>query len=161
MRVTRPDEPPDGLADALEALYGLRYHRLLRVAEAIIGDPDLAHDAVQEAFARALDNQRDFRADVSLEGWVWRIVVNTARNARRSARPAPLEPGDIGASRPNASPLVFPLATVLQLPYGDLIGSDQHTSYTYDFAPIRYLPPTPANLKLTNIQADHPTAKTA
>jgi hypothetical protein len=28
-----------------------RYHRLLRVAEAIDGDADLAHDAVQESFA--------------------------------------------------------------------------------------------------------------
>jgi RNA polymerase sigma factor (sigma-70 family) len=73
----------------LERIYTERYHRLLRVAEAIVGDPDLAHDAVQEAFARALRSRGSFRGDGSLEGWVWRTVVNTALNAHRD-RPAEL-----------------------------------------------------------------------
>jgi RNA polymerase sigma-70 factor (ECF subfamily) len=70
----------------LERIYTERYHRLLRVAEAIVGDPDLAHDAVQEAFARALRSRGSFRGDGSLEGWLWRTVVNTALNARRDRR---------------------------------------------------------------------------
>jgi RNA polymerase sigma-70 factor, ECF subfamily len=69
---------------ALGQLYELRYHRLLRVAEAIVGDPELAHDAVQEAFARAIRRRTTFRGDGTLEGWVWRTVINTARNARRN-----------------------------------------------------------------------------
>jgi RNA polymerase sigma factor (sigma-70 family) len=76
---------------ALGRLYEQRYHRLLRVAEAIVGDADLAHDAVQEAFARAIRSRKSFRADGTLEGWVWRTVINTARNARRDMPPAASE----------------------------------------------------------------------
>ena len=38
----------------LEALYRARYRQFLRVATAIVGDEAAAHDAVQDAFARAL-----------------------------------------------------------------------------------------------------------
>jgi RNA polymerase sigma-70 factor (ECF subfamily) len=78
MNVQRPT------VDMLERLYEQRYHRLLRAAEAIIGDSDLAHDAVQEAFARAIRSRRTFRGEGTVEGWVWRTVINTARNARRN-----------------------------------------------------------------------------
>jgi RNA polymerase sigma-70 factor (ECF subfamily) len=55
----------------------------LRVAEAIVGDVELAHDVVQEAFARALVRRPEFRGDGSMTGWLWRIVVNEARDASR------------------------------------------------------------------------------
>jgi RNA polymerase sigma factor (sigma-70 family) len=71
----------------LERLYEERYHRLLRVAEAIIRDAELAHDAVQEAFTRLIKHASSFRGEGSLEGWVWRTVVNTSLSVRRD-RPA-------------------------------------------------------------------------
>jgi RNA polymerase sigma factor (sigma-70 family) len=77
--------------DDLERIYMERYHRLLRVAEAIVGDPDTAHDAVQESFARALRGRRSFRGEGSLEGWIWRTVVNTSLNVRRDRGPAAVE----------------------------------------------------------------------
>jgi RNA polymerase sigma factor (sigma-70 family) len=67
----------------LEALYRARFHTFLRVAEAVCGDVDLARDAVQEAFANALRSRGAFRGDGSLEAWVWRMVVNAARQARK------------------------------------------------------------------------------
>jgi RNA polymerase sigma factor (sigma-70 family) len=74
--------------DALTAIYERRYHRFLRVAEAIVGDVELARDAVQDAFARLVRRQDEFRGEGTLDGWVWRAVVNTALNARRD-RPPP------------------------------------------------------------------------
>jgi RNA polymerase sigma-70 factor (ECF subfamily) len=41
---------------------------------------------VQEAFAKALRKRRRFRGDGNLEAWVWRIVVNAARDANRRKR---------------------------------------------------------------------------
>ena len=40
-------------------------------------------DVVQEAFASAVAKRRSFRGDAPLEAWVWRIVINAARDARR------------------------------------------------------------------------------
>jgi RNA polymerase sigma factor (sigma-70 family) len=79
--------------DELGAIYERRYRRFLRVAEAIVGDVELARDAVQDAFARLVRSRADYRGEGSLDGWVWRTVVNTALNARRD-RPAdvPLGP---------------------------------------------------------------------
>lgn len=68
---------------ALSDIYGRRYARFLRVAEAIVGDADVARDVVQDAFVRLIRSRRRFRGEGSLDGWVWRTVVNTARNVHR------------------------------------------------------------------------------
>jgi RNA polymerase sigma-70 factor, ECF subfamily len=70
-------------AALLEQAYERGYHRFLRVAEAVVGDVEVAHDVVQEAFARALARRSEFRGEGSMNGWLWRIVLNEARDARR------------------------------------------------------------------------------
>jgi RNA polymerase sigma-70 factor (ECF subfamily) len=73
---TRPD------TRALEALYRERYEDFLRIARSITRDDVSATDAVQEAFARAIRSLHTYRGESELDGWVWGIVVNTARSAR-------------------------------------------------------------------------------
>lgn len=69
----------------LEALYRRRFGDFLRIAAAITGDDGLARDAVQDGFARALRSAGRFRGEAPLEAWVWRIVINAARDARPGA----------------------------------------------------------------------------
>jgi RNA polymerase sigma-70 factor (ECF subfamily) len=69
-------------AAEIEALYRSGYSRFVRVATAILRDEEHAVDAVQEAFASALQDRSRFRGDGPLEAWVWRIVVNCALRAR-------------------------------------------------------------------------------
>lgn len=80
--------------DELEALYRSKLLDFRRAAAAIAGDCEAGHDAVQEAFATAVRKRRSWRRRGPLEAWVWRIVVNKARDARRrrspELRPAPL-----------------------------------------------------------------------
>jgi DNA-directed RNA polymerase specialized sigma24 family protein len=83
------------MADDLAALYDARLHEFTRAAAAIAGDVELGRDAVQDAFAKALRKRRRHR-DGTLEAWVWRIVVNSARDAGRRRRrtfdaPVPVE----------------------------------------------------------------------
>jgi RNA polymerase sigma factor (sigma-70 family) len=70
----------------IEVAYRRDFPRFLHVATAITGDVELAADSVQDAFARAIRLRKGFRAKGSLEGWLWRIVVNQARG-RASATP--------------------------------------------------------------------------
>jgi DNA-directed RNA polymerase specialized sigma24 family protein len=85
------------MLDELEAIYRSRLPELRRVATAIAGDRELGCDAVQEAFATAVRKRRSFRGAGTLEAWVWRIVVNAARDARRRKAPAPaFEPAGNG-----------------------------------------------------------------
>ena len=68
----------------LEKLYRTRRLQFCRAAAAIAGDPALGEDAVQDAFAKAVRKRRSYRGRGSLEAWIWRIVINAARDARRS-----------------------------------------------------------------------------
>jgi RNA polymerase sigma-70 factor (ECF subfamily) len=69
----------------LEALYRSRFEAFARVAASVAGEG--AGDAVQEAFATAVRKRRSFRGDGPLEAWVWRIVLNAARDQARRRRP--------------------------------------------------------------------------
>jgi RNA polymerase sigma factor (sigma-70 family) len=69
----------DELVAAIERVYRDGYRRFLRLAVAMLGDVDRGRDAVQEAFARALRSRRDLRHLDSLDGWLWRTLVNVCR----------------------------------------------------------------------------------
>jgi len=67
----------------VEQIYRNRLPELHRVAAAICGSRQAAPDIVQEAFVRVVGRLDSFRGDGPLEAWVWRIVVNVARNGQR------------------------------------------------------------------------------
>jgi RNA polymerase sigma-70 factor (ECF subfamily) len=71
--------------EALEQLYRARFRAFLRVAATIAGERHAA-DAVHNAFVRALRHRASFREGGSLEAWVWRTVVNAARDLRGADR---------------------------------------------------------------------------
>jgi len=70
----------------IETLYRKRYYRFRNGLLPLTGSYDLAHDAVQEAFARAVAEINQFRGEGSLEGWVWRIAVHETLRVRRNGR---------------------------------------------------------------------------
>src|SRR4029079_9735600 len=72
--------------DELRAIYEGRLAELTRVARAIVGDATSAEDVVQEAFVRAVRQRASYDGRGSLNGWVWQIVVNAARDARIDRR---------------------------------------------------------------------------
>jgi RNA polymerase sigma-70 factor (ECF subfamily) len=66
--------------EALAELYDRRFRVFVAGALAVVGEPECARDVVQDGFARALDRAGRFRGDAPLEAWVWRIVLNRARD---------------------------------------------------------------------------------
>jgi RNA polymerase sigma-70 factor (ECF subfamily) len=90
----------------LEQLYRAGFHRYLRVAEAIAGNPESGLDAVQEGFARALRHRSGFRGEAQVSTWVWTCVVNAAK-AARPQRESPIdeEVPEVGADEDHPSGL--------------------------------------------------------
>lgn len=80
------------LVAAIEHAYRVSYSRLLRVAAALLRDGDRARDAVQEAFVRALRSRGDLHRIESLDGWLWRTLVNVCLVERRYPLMASGEP---------------------------------------------------------------------
>jgi RNA polymerase sigma-70 factor, ECF subfamily len=74
----------------IELAYRDGFSRYVRVARAIVGDREIAAEAVQDGFADALRRSDQFSGRGSLEGWVWQCVLNRARKAR-ARRPLPTE----------------------------------------------------------------------
>lgn len=65
-------------------------------AYAVVGESEAARDVVQEAFARALRERSGFRGEGSVEAWLWRIVVNVARDTARRSHFADLSADELG-----------------------------------------------------------------
>ena len=76
----------DSLARDIEELYRTRYPAFRSGMAGFTGSYESARDIVQEAFARALRDRRQFRGEGSLAAWVWRIAVRVALETRRNGR---------------------------------------------------------------------------
>jgi RNA polymerase sigma-70 factor (ECF subfamily) len=91
----RPDEShliarlKAGDADAYEELVRCYSGRLIALARQILGDEDLARDAVQDAFLNAFRAMDRFNGDARLSSWLHRIVMNAALAKLRVKRRRP------------------------------------------------------------------------
>jgi RNA polymerase sigma factor (sigma-70 family) len=79
------DERAGASLSEIEVVYRERFAEFVRVVAAITGDRASAADVVQDAFAVLIRKRALFRRRGSLDGWVWRTVVNTALNSKAAA----------------------------------------------------------------------------
>jgi RNA polymerase sigma factor (sigma-70 family) len=68
----------------VERIYRERYLGYRNALATVTGSRETAHDAVQEGFARALANRRQFRGG-SPEAWIWTIAYRCALRMPRGA----------------------------------------------------------------------------
>lgn len=69
------------MLQAIEAVYRERGGDFFRFALARTSDPELARDAVQEGFARAIRARHSFRGSGPLDAWIGRCVLNAVIDA--------------------------------------------------------------------------------
>jgi RNA polymerase sigma-70 factor, ECF subfamily len=99
----------------IEAIYRTRSRAFLLSVTALLGDAEAALDVVQDGFALALRRRASFGGEGGVEGWLWRIVLNVARDRGRSLRREGrahhrLEPtGDVSESDDELRALVLAL----------------------------------------------------
>jgi RNA polymerase sigma-70 factor, ECF subfamily len=100
----------------LRDLYETKLADFRRVAAAIVGNRDVADDVVQEAFVRAVRARGSYARDGVLDAWVWRIVVNAARDARARGRGFDVDEPHATAADETAERRAWVRAAVEQLP---------------------------------------------
>lgn len=97
--------PRDGVtlaeSEAAFAVLVADHHAdLVRLAYAIVGDPDLANDVAQSAWTSAWRNRHRLREPEKVRGWLLTIAANEARRSLRYRRLRQLVPLlDDGAPR--------------------------------------------------------------
>jgi RNA polymerase sigma-70 factor (ECF subfamily) len=72
--------------DSFQDFYVREQPRVFRAAFLLAGDPALAEDATQEAFARALERWRRLRDASWAGGWVMTTALNVVRRGLRRRR---------------------------------------------------------------------------
>jgi RNA polymerase sigma-70 factor (ECF subfamily) len=90
---------------AQEELFKLFYGKMLGVCMRYARDRDSAEEMLQEGFIKIFDKLEGFDYKGSFEGWMRRIVANTAIDQLRKAKKAPLltdndEDFKLGAENP-------------------------------------------------------------
>jgi RNA polymerase sigma-70 factor (ECF subfamily) len=83
-RVQRGDK---GAFDALVLKY---QHRVVKLVMRYVRSPAEAEDIAQEAFIKAYRALPQFRADSAFYTWLYRIAINTAKNAVASRSRSPI-----------------------------------------------------------------------
>ena len=100
---------------AFEALYEEEFPAVFRAAYVLCGDRQLAEDATQEAFARALERWRRLRDQPWVGGWVTSTALNIVRRSLRRRARMPAFPADV-ASRSEPEEAVDLWRAVRELP---------------------------------------------
>ena len=85
-------------------------NRVYAHALRVLGDPDLAKDAMQEVFLQILKHLHQFRGEATLATWIHRITFRVCRKQRkRKSGPTQITPIGVDEIRrwlsdPNANP---------------------------------------------------------
>lgn len=95
-RVQRGDK---GAFDLLVLKY---QHKVVKLVMRYMRDPADAEDVTQEAFIKAYRALPQFRGDSAFYTWLYRIAINTAKNAMVSRRRAPIS-YDLDLQNPDES----------------------------------------------------------
>ncbi len=75
---------------AFDALVLKYQHKVLKLVQRYVRNPAEAEDIAQEAFIKAYRALPAFRGDSAFYTWLYRIAINTAKNALVAARRRPI-----------------------------------------------------------------------
>jgi RNA polymerase sigma-70 factor, ECF subfamily len=79
-----------GSRTAQEEVFNAMYRRLLGVCLRYADDDDEAKDILQNGFIKVFKSVENYKGDGSFEGWVKRIVINTAIDNYRRKKVKPI-----------------------------------------------------------------------
>lgn len=68
----------DGNRSAQKQFYEYLAPKMMGVCLRYAGDVEMAEDFLQEGFIKVFSNLKSYRSEGSIEGWVRRVMVNTA-----------------------------------------------------------------------------------
>jgi RNA polymerase sigma-70 factor, ECF subfamily len=80
-----------GDKSAFDLLVRKYQHRVLKLVSRFVSDAAEAEDVAQEAFIKAYRALASFRGDSAFYTWLYRIAINTAKNALVSNRRRPVD----------------------------------------------------------------------
>lgn len=98
----------EGSAGAFDALVERHQGRVYNLCLRVLGDPEEAADASQDAFVAAIRKLHTFRGEAAFTTWLHRVTVNACYDSLRRKRRRPLLHvlDEAGEERPDPAPPV-------------------------------------------------------
>jgi RNA polymerase sigma-70 factor (ECF subfamily) len=109
-----------GKAKFQQMLYEMYYGKMLSVCLRYAKDREEAKDILQEGYIKVFSSIHNFKGDGSLEGWVRRIMVNTAINHYHKVKKVNFNSIEDDFNEPSEQG-VFDQEIIQQLNYEDLL----------------------------------------
>ena len=132
-----------GNLSAQKSFYELFAGKMFAVCLRYCSRREEAEDVLQEGFIKVFENLQRFRFEGSLEGWVKRIMINTALGWLRARNVRFVEGGDIPVPEMQLSPGIIEqmsskeiMDLILQLPAGYRTVFNLHALEGYSHAEI-------------------------
>lgn len=119
---------------AFDLLVSKYHQRVIRLISRLVRDPAEVEDIAQEAFIKAYRSIGQFRGDSAFYTWLYRIAVNSAKNALMASNRRPIPMSDLMKSDENEEGEAWPVESAIDFQTPEALLASRQVAQTVDAA---------------------------
>jgi RNA polymerase sigma-70 factor (ECF subfamily) len=119
---------------AFDLLVSKYHQRVIRLISRLVRDPAEVEDIAQEAFIKAYRSIGQFRGDSAFYTWLYRIAVNSAKNALMASNRRPIPMSDLMKSDENEEGEAWPVEAAIDFQTPEALLASRQVAQTVDAA---------------------------
>ena len=119
---------------AFDLLVSKYHQRVIRLISRLVRNPAEVEDIAQEAFIKAYRSIGQFRGDSAFYTWLYRIAVNSAKNALKASNRRPIPMSDLMKSDENEEGEAWPVESAIDFQTPEALLASRQVAQTVDAA---------------------------
>lgn len=119
---------------AFDLLISKYHQRVIRLISRLVRNPAEVEDIAQEAFIKAYRSIGQFRGDSAFYTWLYRIAVNSAKNALMASNRRPIPMSDLLKSDENEEGEAWPVESAIDFQTPEALLASRQVAQTVDAA---------------------------
>ena len=119
---------------AFDLLVSKYHQRVIRLISRLVRNPAEVEDIAQEAFIKAYRSIGQFRGDSAFYTWLYRIAVNSAKNALMASNRRPIPMSDLMKSDENEEGEAWPVESAIDFQTPEALLASLQVCQTVDAA---------------------------
>ena len=119
---------------AFDLLVSKYHQRVIRLISRLVRNPAEVEDIAQEAFIKSYRSIGQFRGDSAFYTWLYRIAVNSAKNALMASNRRPIPMSDLMKSDENEEGEAWPVESAIDFQTPEALLASRQVAQTVDAA---------------------------
>lgn len=119
---------------AFDLLVSKYHQRVIRLISRLVRNPSEVEDIAQEAFIKAYRSIGQFRGDSAFYTWLYRIAVNSAKNALMASNRRPIPMSDLMKSDESEEGEAWPIEAAIDHQTPEALLASRQVAQTVDAA---------------------------